>query len=46
MVYKYIDTYNSKRIHLSIGNKTLDEIYNNWLKSYNITKSQLLQNVA
>ncbi len=45
-IAEYINIYNSKRLHSSIGYKTPDEIYNSWIESCNITKVQLLQNVA
>ena len=43
---EYINIYNSKRIHSSIGYKTPDEIYNTWMKSCNATKEKLLKDVA
>jgi len=43
---EYINIYNSKRIHSSIGYKTPDEIYNGWMESCNVVKEELLQNVA
>ncbi len=45
-IAEYINIYNSKRIHSSIGYKTPDEVYNDWIESCNIAKVQLLQNVA
>jgi len=45
-INEYINIYNSKRIHSSIGYKTPDEVYNDWIESCNTVKVQLLQNVA
>jgi len=45
-INKYINNYNSKRLHSSIGYKTPDEVYNNWLKSCNVEKAELLQSIA
>ncbi|MGA1847657.1 IS3 family transposase [Deferribacter abyssi] len=45
-IAEYINIYNSKRIHSSIGYKTPDKVYNDWIESCNIAKVQLLQNVA
>jgi putative transposase len=43
---EYINIYNSKRLHSSIGYKAPDEIYNAWMKSCNIVKEELLKDVA
>ena len=43
---EYINIYNTKRIHSAISYKTPDEVYNTWIKNYNIKTKNLLQNVA
>ena len=45
-INRYINTYNTKRIHSAIGYKTPDEIYFYWLKNNNNNKNNLLQKVA
>jgi len=45
-IAEYINIYNSKRLHSSIGYKTPDEVYNDWIESCIIAKEELLQNVA
>jgi len=45
-IAEYINIYNSKRLHSSIGYKTPDEVYDGWMKSCNVVKEELLQNVA
>jgi len=38
-INEYINDYNSKRLHSSIGYKTPDEVYNSWLKNCNVVKN-------
>jgi len=45
-INRYINTYNTKRIHSAIGYKTPDEVYFCWLKNNNKNKNNLLQKVA
>ena len=45
-INEYINIYNTKRIHSAINYKTPDEVYNTWIKNYNIETKNLLQNVA
>ena len=45
-INEYINIYNTKRIHSAINYKTPDEVYNTWIKNYNIKTKNLLQNVA
>ena len=45
-INEYINIYNTKRIHSAISYKTPDEVYNTWIKNYNIETKNLLQNVA
>lgn len=43
---EYINIYNSKRLHSSIGYKAPDEIYNTWIENCNIVKEKLIEDVA
>ena len=45
-INEYINIYNTKRIHSAISYRTPDEVYNTWIKNYNIETKNLLQNVA
>jgi len=42
----YINIYNSKKIHSSIGYNTPNEVYDKWLKNCNINKKELLQKAS
>jgi len=45
-INEYMNIYNTKRIHSAISYKTPDEVYNMWIKNYNIKTKNLLQNEA
>jgi len=38
-ISEYINDYNSKRLHSSIGYKTPNKVYNSWLKNCNVVKN-------
>jgi putative transposase len=45
-IKEYIESYNKKRLHSSIGYKTPDEVYCSWINSCNNITEDLLPNVA